>query len=93
MVMDLPEIVPEVTSLVEGGEEAAGAGSGVEKDFNDAPVGKTLGSRLGSAVKNDLAFHGAESMLGLGHGGGGGGQSEAGPPTGGVDIGPMGNVG
>jgi hypothetical protein len=80
------EVAPEVESIV---------APTVAKDFNDAPVAKTLGSRFGSTVKNNLAFHGIESMLGLGgHGGGGGNeQAEQGPPTGGVDLGTFGNVG
>lgn len=87
MAFVLPEIAEAGAGLLEGGE-AAGAGAGAEADFDDAPVGKTIGARLGGAVRNDLAFHGAESLLGGGGHGGGGSQQD----TGGVNLGPIGGL-
>jgi hypothetical protein len=73
--------------------ETAGAGA-VAKDFNDAPVAKTVGSSFGRKVVDSLAAgevaHGIEGAFG--RGGGGGGQGAGGPPSGGVDLGSMGNI-
>jgi hypothetical protein len=80
-----------------GGEAAGGGGllSGITRNFNDAPVGQTVGSKFGKAVVRDLAahdvVHGLSNLAGGSEGGGGGGQLQ-GPSTGGVDIGPIANA-
>jgi hypothetical protein len=101
----IPEALAEGESLlgplISGGEKAVAseapsaveAAAGAGRDSNDSFLSKVIGSKFGKTVRNDLAFHGATSLLGGGGGGGGGGgQQEAGPPTGGVDIGSWGNV-
>lgn len=95
MAIVAAEAAPEIASVIEGGSEAAGGGGlfsrlgGMVRDFNDSPVGKVLGT-IG---KGDMVVHGLQDITGHGGGGGGGGGPvEAGPPTGGVNIGPMANV-
>lgn len=73
----IPEILGGVEAAAGAGEAAAGAGEaaagagrmgGMLRDFNDTPVGKTLGSSLGRSVVG----HAVEGVAkGLSEGGGG----------------------
>jgi len=62
---------------------------GVLKDFNDNPVGKILGSSFGRTVAGHVAGSEVSHVLG-------GATAPMGPNqpagTGGVNIGPMGNI-